>query len=783
MPTTAEAPSPQTSPPDPTPSGNAPATDAPPGSLLHAEALTRPHFDAELYAEEYRDLSGDPAALLRHFCERGWKEGRNPNAGFDTASYLLMHRDVAEHGVNPFVHYLMNGRGEGRVTIPAFMPRAAAQRVLGTDPGDWVTLLRPLVDEAFYAASVQADGSFDPVAHFAYRGWLEDRDPNPDFNTRAALAARPDLREERLNPLLHALMQPDTTVKPTTKPAPQHAPQPGRVTSTRFPDQDWQSAAALLVSAQPPPAPTPAYQDQVEQVVAKHLDATFYLAMYADVQQHGADPVTHYCQSGWTEGRDPADWFDTAYYLGANPDVAGHGMNPFWHYLVAGQAEGRAPRRPGGRRRTIIDNAVDPDEITNRYTLPAPTEPLSRAQLDKLLRPVIEASKGLALSIGHDRYTNVTGGIQLFIADEQRQFAERHVAYLNISPVIALLRLADPNDAGLMMNLVLDGAPIGTATYADLAGALRRLPPRAGDQRLFLVHCLFGHGMMGLAALQRASASSRNLFWLHDYSSLCVGYNLLRNDVAFCGAPPPGSMTCRICIYGERRALHLEQVRTLFEAASFHVVAPSRAALAIWRAHTALPYASAATHEHCDLISTGPATPRDPAPPIRVAFIGYPRPQKGWPLWQEIVSRSTRLGVYRFLHLGTAATIRPSPNVDHHLVATSPAAPDAMLDAVARLEIDLVLILSPWPETFSYVTYESLAGGADIACLADSGNVADTVLRRGRGVVAADEASLLHFFESGEAAAYAMAARVQGTPPGQLLRVGTTATLDMVANA
>jgi glycosyltransferase involved in cell wall biosynthesis len=750
------------------------------GGVLHAEAVIGPEFDAALYAREYRDVEGDVATLLRHFCERGWKEGRNPNAGFDTVSYLLMHPDVAEHRINPFFHYLLNGRAEARAVTAAFVPSEVAARVFGRDPGDWVALMRPAVDVAFYTAALQPpfDGSFDPVAHYCYRGWLEGRDPNPGFSVRAALEARPALSEKRLNPLLFSLVPP--TPAAPAKPAPAPCHEHPSLRSTRF-------APASLAAIEPPARAAIVsrgpYHDPGESLIAQHLDADYYLDMYPDVRRHGADPVTHYYRLGWAERRNRTAWFDTAYYLDANADVAERGINPFWHYLMAGQAEGRSPKRPGGYRRTIIDQAADPDEITKAYLRPEITETLSAAALGTLLRPILQASKGLAISLGHDRYLSVTGGIQLFIAEEQARFAKLGMTYLNISPVTALLRLADLQATGLLVNLVLDGRFIGVASYNDLSAALHRIAPRRAQRRLFLVHCLLGHNVRDVVALQRASASQQNFFWVHDYSSLCAGFNLLRNDVSFCGAPPPDSMACRVCVYGDRRPLHLAMVSTLFEAVSFHVVAPSHAALDIWRAHTVLPHASAMAHGHCDLVpDPAPPEPGEAAAPVRVAFIGYPRAHKGWPIWQELVSRCMRLGSYRFLHLGAEGTARPMAGVEHRVVAASPEHPDAMLQAVADLRVDLVLVGATWPETFSYVTYEALAGGADVVCLADSGNVADTVLRQGRGVVAANEASLLDFFETRQAVEYVARARAQGTPRGRLVREGTTATLRLVAN-
>ena len=64
-----------------------------------------------------------------------------------------------------------------------------------------------------------------------------------------------------------------------------------------------------------------------------------------------------------------------------------------------------------------------------------------------------------------------------------------------------------------------------------------------------------------------------------------------------------------------------------------------------------------------------------------------------------------------------------------------------MTDALSEAGVDLVLVLSPWPETFCIVASEALAAGADVLTLECSGNVANLVRQTGRGRVfaAADD--------------------------------------------
>lgn len=74
----------------------------------------RPHFDASFYRAMNRDVEGDDEALLRHYLQKGWTQGRDPNPAFSTSFYLSEYNDISVSGINPFLHYLLFGKGEGR---------------------------------------------------------------------------------------------------------------------------------------------------------------------------------------------------------------------------------------------------------------------------------------------------------------------------------------------------------------------------------------------------------------------------------------------------------------------------------------------------------------------------------------------------------------------------------------------------------------------------------------------------------------------------------------------
>ena len=74
-------------------------------------------FDTKGYLAAYADVKNANVNPLEHFHMFGWKEGRDPSGAFDTDKYLAAYADVATAKVDPLEHYLWFGASEGRFTF------------------------------------------------------------------------------------------------------------------------------------------------------------------------------------------------------------------------------------------------------------------------------------------------------------------------------------------------------------------------------------------------------------------------------------------------------------------------------------------------------------------------------------------------------------------------------------------------------------------------------------------------------------------------------------------
>ena len=497
-------------------------------------------------------------------------------------------------------------------------------------------------------------------------------------------------------------------------------------------------------------------QTDAANPVREAFDAAFYLDRYPDVAEAGLDPFHHFMDWGWREGRDPAPWFIMDVYLSVNPDIKSAGVNPFQHYVVTGRLEGRPLKDDYGFRYDILKNSPPLEErVLWARTAARKIQVAPVAELEAALTAAGSLA-GLHISVSHDDYTASLGGVQLCLAREADAIAEAgrprlHIYPASYSPVI------DVETDQPMVGVLINGERAGLFPAEAVAQALAGRVSKA----TFAVHSFLGHTIPAITAILKAAGLRKGFFWIHDFASVCSNYALLRNDVVFCGAPPPDSQACGICIYGERRQIHLAEHGDFFRAFEVTAVAPSAAAMSLWRktypgaakAVRVLPHAVLEPRK-----ATRPAKARARTAPLRVGFLGMPADHKGWPVFARLAEMFRSDPRYQFLHLGFTPDAASSATFEK---VGGPGG-RSMAEAVETLELDVAVIWSLCPETFCFTAYEAVAAGAAVLTLPDAGNVPRFIEAgdgASRGLVVADEHRLFDLFRDGGALALARSKR------------------------
>ena len=442
------------------------------------------------------------------------------------------------------------------------------------------------------------------------------------------------------------------------------------------------------------------------------------------------------------------------YYLRANPDVAAAGINPVVHYALAGQSQGRSPQRAMDAWHRIIEAAKPKSaHVAGWLNAASPSGGRSAPGLREAIVAKASTRVGLVVAVGHDDYSENVGGVQNVIRDERDTFERKNWGYLYLFPAVPLPVLAPVERSdGFCFGVRLGRDRIGFATAGDLTAVLVALGAR-GLRVLFVVHHLLGHSTEVLGNLAQM-ATDGTVFWVHDYFSICANYNLLRNDVLFCGAPPSTSTACAICVYRGDRQAALLRMETFFQRLRPHVLSPSSVALELWRRRSGLTHSSTEVQPYVRLIVASELRPlagREPGGPWRVAHLGMRLPHKGWPVFGQLAARFRGDPRFSFFQLGVDVGAPLPEYVRHIYVKVGPEGPNAMIEAIAEHRIDVVVSWSPWPETFCYAAYEALAAGAYVLARAGSGNVEVAIasVAPRQGMVLPDEVALFSAFEAG----------------------------------
>jgi len=115
------------------------------------------------------------------------------------------------------------------------------------------------------------------------------------------------------------------------------------------------------------------------QQLKGHFDGDFYNMQNPDVRAANVDPLAHYIEYGWKEGRDPSPDFSTRLYLKENPDVHAENVNPLWHYVRYGKAQEHipAPLVEEQDDRSVIESEFDAEHYQfSFHETSTPDDPL-----------------------------------------------------------------------------------------------------------------------------------------------------------------------------------------------------------------------------------------------------------------------------------------------------------------------------------------------------------------------------------------------------------------------
>lgn len=370
---------------------------------------------------------------------------------------------------------------------------------------------------------------------------------------------------------------------------------------------------------------------------------------------------------------------------------------------------------------------------------------------EKLAAILLENEKEVLVSFSHDNYHKNSGGVQLCLRIEETRAIDAGLDYLHISPKhIGNTLLPEKQISTSSFEILLNGQIIGLATYATIIKALKDSKVEK-KKFTFVVHHLLGHDPNSLTEVIFATGERSCYLWLHDFFLFCTNYRLLRNNISFCGGPEMTSNSCQICIFGEKRKQHIEKIQRFLNNVNVKLIAPSEFVKEFYQNRYFAQEHEILTIEHAKLranrkdeITLDDASLRKK--PFRFAFVGAPIAQKGWDIFSSLHKMYAKSSEYEFHYFGNGMV--SEDYISHNLSVHSANHSIEMSRRIKHAEIDFLVHMAPWPETFSFTSYEALAGGAFILTLERSGNIARIVKDTKKGRVFHDPSELYQWLGS-----------------------------------
>lgn len=350
----------------------------------------------------------------------------------------------------------------------------------------------------------------------------------------------------------------------------------------------------------------------------------------------------------------------------------------------------------------------------------------------------------IVIAFSHDNYLETTAGVQIYMNNERDAFSLRSVSYLQIHPQtpVALFALIDD----IVLNVCLDKELICTVTAKEFIRLGGMLAQRNSLECIgVIIHHLLNWSIQVVDQFLEKLNNEKIFFWLHDYYICCPQVTLLRNDYEFCHKPDLESNSCMICLYGDIRRSNAKHFRLFLNNYRFTFLTPSK----VVRSIIVSDYP-----ELKDKIIISPLLNlikqknrrdnvlkdlHDPLYKLKIAYLGVPKRYKGWETWRLFVDSSVS-DSYKCVYLSTEEESVPE---EHIYINTLYKSQNSVISLLIMHKIDIVILWSIVPETFSFTLYEAIAAGCFILTNPLSGNIAAYVRENSCGIVFESENDLI----------------------------------------
>lgn len=356
--------------------------------------------------------------------------------------------------------------------------------------------------------------------------------------------------------------------------------------------------------------------------------------------------------------------------------------------------------------------------------------------------------KEFVLSISYGNYLIQNGGTDKVIREHRDIFLKMGVNYVFLFPVCKNMTLFGKKIEIHRWGLNIGNEFVGIYDFNGILAKLYKLKKEKYVCKAIFIHHLWRIVLPELETILD-SYNAAIYYYLHDMYSVCNDNNMLRRNGKYCGYGL-SIQTCKNkCEYKE---LSVERRRTFNSllkkyALRIQCIAPSPCVKKIYD-HTFSRFSDKIIVIPHQKQSGTYVRDKSKGTTLRIAFVGAQKPNKGWNMFKDLIFKFGSNPNYEFFYFGNGTEqLEFVKNIE---VSVQKDGQNAMVEALRKYNVDVVLLLSTWPETYSYTYYESYAAGCYVVALRVSGNIADMVEKNKNGHVFVDSETLIEYFQDSD---------------------------------
>lgn len=373
--------------------------------------------------------------------------------------------------------------------------------------------------------------------------------------------------------------------------------------------------------------------------------------------------------------------------------------------------------------------------------------------------------KKYALIISHTNYLESMGGTEKYIYEQASHLAYNDVGVIQIYPAQSYTFLGTKE--GTYYGVVADGQFKGFHSISEIVSWLTKLHIQL---KMLYTHHLLNWQISDYMTLYQQAKNQFSFvhtMFMHDFFVLCSSYHMMYEPKTEFSVKQAGerrsciseivaasecgkeAAICQSCRYSLQLSEWRQAIQPILDNVD-QIVVPST----FVKDTVSAVYSDIADKiiVKGHLVFTEQTIVYKPKPTerkLRIAYLGYKMDNKGWQFWERLYKDQSLRQNYEFHHVGS-----PEGYADHVVMHQYSFLKDGKMAATNLLinhEIDLVLLWSIVPESYSYTLQEAIAAGVPVLTSPKSGNIAATIdLHPELGKVLHSEDQLLTFLANTE---------------------------------